>query len=76
MPDPRTIALPAARPAEGWYWPEGSRAAHYFRRGQSLCGRWCVHTSVIQSQRAPLSTDCAACRAELARPPRSGRTPA
>ena len=74
MPEP----IPADRGsvAEGWHWPKGSQAAHYLRKGVSLCGRWVLHSSVIQAQREPLSTDCAACRAELARPPRTGRKPA
>lgn len=69
---PATVPLPAARTAEGWHWPRGARAAHYLRGGQSLCGRWLCHPSVIQAQRAALPTDCAACRAELARPRSTG----
>ena len=45
---------------EGWFWPGGSRKAHYFVHGRSLCGKW-GFPGELEPYGEFSSDDCAAC---------------
>lgn len=55
------------QPVEGWGFTGASRKAHYFRGGDSLCGKYGFRSprAPHEPDTGPSSDDCAPCRRAL-----------
>lgn len=46
---------------EGWGFPTGSRKAHYFVKGMSLCGKWGFYFGSLEQGNDDSPDNCAEC---------------
>ena len=51
--------------AEGWGFPTGSRKAHYFVDGRSLCRKWMYLGGLMPSEKTTVPSDCVTCARRL-----------
>ena len=52
-------------PKEGWKWLLNSKKWHYFRNGNSLCGKWATFGSEFEQGNNDSPDNCMACRRKL-----------
>jgi hypothetical protein len=50
---------------EGWARPLNSRKHHYFRKRQSVCGKWMLFNDNLEPDTFASPDDCVACRRAL-----------
>lgn len=46
---------------EGWTWLINSKKEHYFRNGQSLCGKWACLGNDFTNEPPRMGVACAMC---------------
>ena len=52
---------------EGWGFPGGSRKAHYFVDGVSLCGKWGFYFGLLEQGNDTSPDNCPTCIKKLAK---------